>query len=218
MNNYETKHVLPTVDDSQHILSLSLQQFATAPNGDVVEGIWYRDYSPASAENIQVLCDAMIADLKINEFLDAILVRKATPVMQVDPMTPKAVTPLTEAQERAAYVKEVDDSIAQIITSKTRFQMGYIEREAAATAFLAPANVQPPSDWITRFADNTGMPYIQAAQLVLSQAAQLRAALKALDNLRMDKYLITKAATIGEARNVYTRICFDRNHIAESLG
>jgi hypothetical protein len=143
----------------------------------------------------------------------------STPVrdMNASPILEAPVTPHTEAQERAFYIKEVDDSIALVIADKTRFSMGYVERERAATEFLASNCTIAPSAWITRFADNVGMTYKAAAELIIAQARQYRQALFELDNLRMDKYLISKAATIGEARNVYTRICFDRNRIAEGL-
>lgn len=217
MTTYETRHVLPVLNADADVLSVSFQQWATNENGDVAEGVWDKNFEPPHTGNIAAICDAIIAEQGVNAFLDAVLARKQAPVAQRDPLAPKPVTPPTEAQERAFYVKDVDDSIAAVIADKTRFQMGYLEREAAAAAFLSPGNATPASDWITRFADNVEMSYVAAAELILSQAEKYRSALHALDNLRMDKYLITRATTIGEARNVYTRICFDRETIAGDL-
>jgi hypothetical protein len=125
--------------------------------------------------------------------------------------------PPTEAEQRTIYIKEVDDSIAAVISDKTRFSMGYVEREKAATDYLASNCTITPSVWITRFADNVGMAYKAAAELIVSQALQYRKALLDLDNLRMDKYLISRAASLAEARDVYARICLDRDTIAASL-
>jgi hypothetical protein len=143
----------------------------------------------------------------------------STPIRDINapPIIQAQVVPPTEAQERAIYIKEVDDSIAAVISDKTRFSMGYVEREKAASDYLASNCTITPSVWITRFADNVGMAYKAAAELILSQAQQYRKALMDLDNLRMDKYLISNAVTMIEARAVYARICVDRNAIAASL-
>jgi hypothetical protein len=217
MITYETRHVLPVLNADADVLSVSFQQWAINENGDVAEGVWDKKFEPPHKGNIAAICDAIIEEQGVNAFLDAVLARKQAPVAQRDPLAPKPMVPLTEAQERAFYIKEVDDSIALVIADKTRFSMGYVEREKAATEYLASNCVIAPSAWITRFADNVGMTYKTAAELIIAQARQYRQALFELDNLRMDKYLISKAATIGEARNVYTRICFDRNRIAENL-
>lgn len=125
---------------------------------------------------------------------------------------------LTESEQRVAWVNQVDDTIDVILRRHTRFQMGYTEREAAAAAYKASGYAGTPSDWVTRFADNVGMPYPAAADLILSQAAKLRAALKELDNeLRMDKYLIARAGSLEQAKAEFDRIIGEALLIAKDL-
>jgi hypothetical protein len=217
MTSYETKHVLPVLNAANDVISVSFQQCATSATGESAEGVWEKHFDIPQTGNIGTLCESIIAEQGVNAFLDAVLARRSAPLAQVDPMAPKPVVPLSDAQERALYIKEVDDSIAAVISDKTRFSMGYVEREKAATDYLASNCTIAPSVWITRFADNVGMAYKAAAELIVSQALQYRKALLDLDNLRMDKYLISRATTLTEVRSVYARICLDRNTIAASL-
>jgi hypothetical protein len=48
---------------------------------------------------------------------------------------PAPIIPPTEAQSRAIWVQQIDTNIANIITKRTQFQMGYEKREAAALAY-----------------------------------------------------------------------------------
>lgn len=135
---------------------------------------------------------------------------KNTPTLPPKPMT-------DPVEQRKAWVVSVDDTIAAIITKQTRFQMGYVEREAAALAYKERGFTGDPTVWVTRFADNTGMPYKDAALLILSQANQLRNALKELEALRMDKYLILAAKTQELAEAQFNRIIRDVKAIAGKL-
>jgi hypothetical protein len=111
------------------------------------------------------------------------------------------------ASLKKGLMSSIDDTVAARIAGSTRFALGYEEREAAATAFKSlgyPAG--EASTWITRFARNTGMTDAQATDLILAQAAGLRAALKDLEDLRMDKYLVQAAGSADAARAVYDSI------------
>jgi hypothetical protein len=122
-----------------------------------------------------------------------------------------------EAAQRRTWVTAVDDTIAAIISKQTRFQMGYVEREAAALAYKNSGFTGDPTVWVTRFADNVKMPYKDAALLILSQATNLRTALKELEGLRMDKYLITAASTQELAEAQFNRIIRAAQTIASKL-
>jgi hypothetical protein len=124
---------------------------------------------------------------------------------------------MSNEDRRRAWVTAVDDTIAGIISKQTRFQMGYVEREAAALAYKNSDFKIPPTEWVTRFADNVKMPYPEAALLILSQATNLRTALKELEGLRMDKYLITAAATQELAEAQFNRIIRAAQTIASKL-
>lgn len=134
------------------------------------------------------------------------------PLAQPDPTV--IVDPVIE---RNVWVAKVDDVVADIITKQTRFQMGYIERESAAYAFKEAGYVGDPGIWVTRFADNTKISYQASADIILSQAVQLRQALKDLEALRMDKYLIQLAATQELAQAEFEKIIHAVEAIAVTL-
>lgn len=120
-------------------------------------------------------------------------------------------------RQRLAWFNQADDLIGTILAKYTRFQMGYIEREAAATAYRARGYTGDASEWITRFADNTHMSYRAASDLILGQAAKLRKAVKDLEDLRMDKYLIMNARTQELAQAEFNRIVRGAEAIASTL-
>lgn len=107
---------------------------------------------------------------------------------------------------RKELMANLDNKIEARLRNSTRFSLGYVEREAAAIAFKDAGYTGDPTTWVSRFADNTGLTNTQATDLILSQAAAMRAALKALEEYRMDKYLIQAKPTITEAEAEYARI------------
>jgi hypothetical protein len=217
------KPVVSAVTEGEGLVTdITFEFIATDESGTSESAKWdghyffiQRPVSEYSQDDYVAMANEIIAHNHLAEGLAARLLTRKTPTLA--PFVPAVVVPPTEEQERQMYIGDVDNVIAAVIQSKTRFAMGYEEREKAAIAFLAPENKEPASEWITRFADNTGMSHKQAAELVLSQATKLRKALSDLDNLRMDKYLIAKALTIGEARNIHTRICYECGNIERSL-
>lgn len=102
----------------------------------------------------------------------------------------------------AGLARSIDDAVAARITTATRFAMGYEQREAAALAYRARGYQGDATVWITRFATNVGMTAQAAADLILAQAAGLRAALEELEALRMDKYLVNAAKTVDQANAI----------------
>lgn len=102
----------------------------------------------------------------------------------------------------AMHEAQIDDAAAERINASTRFAMGYEQRESAALTFRAAGYEGDPTTWVSRFAGNVGMTNRAAADLILSQAAVLRAALAELENLRMDKYLVRAAKTVDQADEI----------------
>jgi hypothetical protein len=168
---------------------------------------------PHSAATLTAKCTELATSAGI--FAD--LERKVLARKNRAPATAVPIPEISDDDKRARWFNQVDDTIAAILTKYTRFERGYIEREAAAKAFFDSGYSIAPTTWITRFADNVGMDYPAAARLILAQAAQLRPAIQALENLRMDKYLVQRAPTIAEAQNEMVRIIGEANAIAASL-
>lgn len=110
----------------------------------------------------------------------------------------KPVAPTLD-EVKAVGVEQIDTVIARIIESRTKFQMGYEKREAAALAYKNADYKGDPTIWITAFADEAGLPYQTATNVILSQAVALRAALEQLEALRMRKYRVQRATTVAEA-------------------
>jgi hypothetical protein len=122
-----------------------------------------------------------------------------------------AFVPLTPEQQRAQWVKSIDSTVEMISHQFTRFQMEYVEREAAAKAYIESNYTIDPTTWITRFADNKRLGYPEVAALILQQAVACREALKALGELRMDKYLVEDAPDMQTAQAEYDKViaaCF----------
>lgn len=123
----------------------------------------------------------------------------------------------SDTEKRLSMFDQVDNTIAALQSKYTRFEQGYMLREAAAHAYVDSGYTAEPSDLITRFADNVGMPYPAAADLILSQASTMRPGLIALENLRMDKYLVVRAPTIEAAQAEFLRIINEANTIVAGL-
>jgi len=113
--------------------------------------------------------------------------------------TPPPVHVPTDAERKQAMSDQIDSRIAYVYSRYTRFQLEYELREAAAKAYKDAGYSGTPDELVKRFADNKELPYNVATDLILTQANQLRGAVRALGTLRMDKYLVTDAATIQEA-------------------
>lgn len=123
---------------------------------------------------------------------------------------------------KSALITNVDSHIASIYAKWMRFEAEYVERETAARAYKTAGYTGAVSEWISRFATNNRVTAQAAADLIISQADNLRAALKSLGNLRMDKYLISKKidgteTTQAEAQSSHDYIISQANIIAASL-
>jgi hypothetical protein len=131
--------------------------------------------------------------------------------------TPDPVDTLPLADVKADLKADVDAQIASIYEKFQRFQMEYTNREVAAQAFKDAGYTGDPTVWVSRFADNKGIPYQQAADIILAQASQLRGALQQLGALRMDKYLIDATVDTPSAQQEHDNIISQVNLIASQL-
>lgn len=111
----------------------------------------------------------------------------------------------------------VDSRVATIYSQWTRFQAEYEAREAAAKAFKDAGYAGDPGVWVAAFADAAGKTNQEAADLILSQAASLNAALSTLGALRMRKYEILSATTAADAQTAYDDIMTKINAAAAAI-
>lgn len=123
-------------------------------------------------------------------------------LVPVIPALPPVHVP-TEAERKQLLADQIDNRVKFIYNRFMAFRMEYELREAAAVAFKNGGYAGQPDALIKRFADNIGMGYQAATDLVLVQSANLRNAIPALGNLRMDKYLVTRAATLEAAQSAF---------------
>jgi len=111
-----------------------------------------------------------------------------------------APIPISDAEQRRRWAVAVDDLVAAITGQVTRFQLEYVEREAAAQAYFDSGYTIAPTEWVTRFADAAGLTYPVATARILAQAAAYRTALRELGGCRMDKYRILRAPSLEAAK------------------
>ncbi len=130
--------------------------------------------------------------------------------------TPEPLPP-TLAATKEALIAAVDDRIGAIYSRFTRFETEYVQREAAARAFVAGGYQGDAGVWVLAFANNAGMSAAQAADLIIGQADALRNALVQLGAQRMRKYGIAAAATAEAAQAVHDDITGQAAAIAANL-
>lgn len=114
--------------------------------------------------------------------------------------------------------KQIDAAVLAIYDRPMALSKEYEARESAAAAFKAAGYTGPVPARLAGFATPAGLTPAAAADLVLSQAAQLRSALDSLSNLRMRKYEVNMAATEAEARAAHADIMARIAVIAKALG
>lgn len=108
--------------------------------------------------------------------------------------------------DRAAAALQIDEAVAGIYGSFTRFQLEYTEREAQAQAYKDAGYTGAVPPRVAEFATPAGMPAQAATDLILQQAVNLRTAQGALSALRMRKYEVLRAATDAQAQSVAAEI------------
>lgn len=124
---------------------------------------------------------------------------------------------ITDEIQKKLWATNIDNTVARIIARFDRFQMGYTQRENAAVIYKEAGYTGDPTIWISRFADNNGMTYQAAADLILLQASTIRNALESLESLRMDKYKVLNASDMTIAEHEYYVILAECERINASL-
>ena len=109
------------------------------------------------------------------------------------------------AERRQALVDSIDNACAAIYTRVGRFVEEYKEREAQALAYRDAGYTGPVPRQVAAFATPAGVTPTAAANLILSQAAQLRGALADLGEQRMRKFSV-KAAAAADAATVHAQV------------
>lgn len=107
---------------------------------------------------------------------------------------------------RASLVTQIDEAVAAIYGRFTRFAIEYQEREQQAQAYKDAGYTGTVPPRVAEFATPASMSADDAADLILSQAANLRTAQGALSALRMRKYEVLRAETTAQAQAVGTEI------------
>ena len=116
------------------------------------------------------------------------------------------VPPYTLQETKSILAATVDNTVAGIYNQWTRFEAEYVLRESQAQAYKDAAYTGEVPRQVAAFADRAGVPYQQATDLILSQAAGLRTALANLGDLRMRKYEILNAADAATAQAKFDEI------------
>jgi len=119
---------------------------------------------------------------------------------------------------KAASVLQIDAAVLAIYDRPMTLGKEYESREKAAADYKAAGYTGPVPARLAGFATPAGMTPTQAADLVLSQSAQMRGALDSLGDLRMRKYEVQRATTEAAARTVHTDIMAQIAAIASALG
>lgn len=134
----------------------------------------------------------------------------ATPVLA--PLPPEVIAAnLVALKEKLA--NDIDNLVAQRIADPMRFKMGYERREAAALSFQNAGYSGDATEWVMRYANAAGKTAKEATDIILSQAAGMRAALTELENLRMDKFIVYAATTVSAAEHEYAVIADQINAV-----
>lgn len=112
---------------------------------------------------------------------------------------------------------QIDDAVATIYAQFARFMQEYLQREAAAQAYIQSNYTIPPTIWVTSYATAANVSNQLAAQTIMAQANQLNGAVAALGAQRMRKYEVAAAPDVATAKATYESIMTDIGSIAAEL-
>lgn len=114
-----------------------------------------------------------------------------------------AAVPIPEpAVDKEDLAASIDDAVAAIYARYNRFQAEYTEREAQAQNYKNAGYTGDVPVQVAAFATPAGKTGQQAADIILSQAAQLRGALSQLGVLRMRKFEVLAAPDAATAQAI----------------
>lgn len=164
-------------------------------------------------EELQGICQTVGEGRGAYTHLAALISSAQTPRYVPPPPPPT----MSDDQKKDLWMTQIDNNVAAVYNQFTRFQMEYEQREKAAQAYKDAGYTGDPTVWVTAFADSNGISYQMCADLILSQANSLRAAVVTLGEYRMNKYKVKNAATIEEADTEFNKIISDVAALARSL-
>ena len=133
------------------------------------------------------------------------------------------------AAEQAAYAaaflpnlkadlsKQIDAAVLAIYNRPMALSKEYEAREKAAVDYKSAGYTGTVPAWLAGFATPAGMEPQAAADLILSQALQMRVALDTLGVLRMRKYEVQLASTEASTRAAHTDIMAQISAAAATL-
>lgn len=118
---------------------------------------------------------------------------------------------------KSELFSKVDDQIELRYNKYTRFTVEYNKREAMAREFRSSGYVGEPHVLISTFAAEVGLSNQAAADLTISQADSIGAALDSMGSVRMRKYRILRASTVAECREIYNSILVEADNILSRI-
>lgn len=120
-------------------------------------------------------------------------------------------------QLKEALSNQIDAAVFAIYARPMALGREYEAREKAAADFKAAGYTGDVPAWLASFATPAGMEPGEAADLILSQAAEMRVALDSLGALRMSKYVVRLAETEDAALTAYADIMTQIAAVAADL-
>ena len=120
------------------------------------------------------------------------------------PQNPPDAPPLDDVKK--SLVADIDNTVASVYSTWTRFQAEYQAREAAAQSFKDGGYQGDPGAWVSAYATAAGLSNQQATDNILAQANALNGALATIGAQRMRKYSILSAADAATAQSVHDDI------------
>lgn len=194
-------------------VAVSLDELTGNRAVQAVNDVPLHDELIRTGEQLQALAIEIAEQRNVFASLDMQVGAANTPMYVAPPPPP----PPTLQEVKDSLMRRIDDRVAFVSSAFTRFQMEYEEREKAAIAYRDAGYQGDPTTWITVFADEIGISYQAATDLILSQATALRNAVHALGNARMSKYRLLAATTVQEAQNYYDEIIAEIDNIEQGL-
>lgn len=219
---YAYTNIVTSLDETGVITQISFDATAsddlgnTATKSDTSKGT----FSPPADTTVgytdtelQNICAGVAQNDGVIADLDFQVTIKRTPIY----VAPPPPAPPTDDEIKSLWMTQIDGNVASVYSQFTRFQMEYEQREKAAQTYKDAGYTGDPTVWLTAFADSNNMTYQDCADLVLSQASNLRNAVQTLGQYRMDKYKVKNAATMADAETEFNTIIDNIATLARSL-
>lgn len=121
------------------------------------------------------------------------------------------------ALDRGAAARQIDEACREAMAPKLPFLEAYKERESQALAFQAAAYVGETPIRVAEFATPAQLTPMQATEMILEQAQQMRALVSKLEGLRMRKYEVLLAVDDAGARAALAEILGGVASIGQAL-